>query len=116
MSEASAEYCVWVCQYRSCQQQGSAEVLTAFTATAPANVQVLPSDCMGQCSTSVTVRVTPDNIWYCRVQAKQVPLIVQQHLCNHQPVIEMLHPRLHPRSLHLRPQPNAPETPPHARE
>jgi (2Fe-2S) ferredoxin len=102
---------VLVCQSRSCQRQGAEAVLAKFQRDAPNGVLVIASDCMGQCSSSVTVRVLPENTWYCRVQADTVPLIIQQHLCDHQPVTALLHPRFHPK-----PVPSAPETPPRVLE
>lgn len=87
--------CVLVCQYRSCSRNGAAEVLTAFQATVPGGVFAVGSDCMGQCASGVTVRVMPDGTWYCRIQPKHVPLIVEHHLCQNQPVVALLHPRFH---------------------
>jgi len=110
-SQFSQQCSVLVCQARSCQSQGSAVVLANFQRDAPDGVLVIPSDCMGQCSSSVTVRVLPENTWYCRVQAETVPLIIQQHLCDRQPVTALLHPRFHPK-----PVLSAPETPLRARE
>ncbi|HEY9647831.1 MAG TPA: (2Fe-2S) ferredoxin domain-containing protein, partial [Chroococcidiopsis sp.] len=72
--------CVAVCQDRSCQRSGSAEVLAAFQAAQVPGVFVAPSSCMGQCTSGPTVQVTPDGIWYCRVTPTDVPTIVEQHL------------------------------------
>lgn len=90
--------CVLVCQYRSCSRNGSEEVLAAFQAAVPTGVSASGSDCMGQCASGVTVRVMPDGLWYCRIQPKDVPSIVNQHLCANQPVVALLHPRFHPRA------------------
>ncbi len=88
--------CVWVCQHRSCARNGSAEVLETLRAAVPKNVFVSGSDCMGQCASGPTVRVMPDETWYCRIQPSHIPEIVQQHLRDNQPVQSLLHPRFHP--------------------
>jgi (2Fe-2S) ferredoxin len=88
--------CILVCQHRSCERSGSEEVLTAFQAANVPGVFVSGSDCMGQCSSGPTVRVVPDQVWYCQVKPSDVPLIVDQHLKADQPVEALLHPRFHP--------------------
>lgn len=89
--------CILVCQNRSCQRQGSQAVLAEFKAQTREmpSVFVAASDCTGQCSSGPTVRVTPDQTWYCRVKATDVQPIVQQHLEADQPVQSLLHPRFH---------------------
>jgi (2Fe-2S) ferredoxin len=88
---------VWVCQYTNCTRNGSAEVLEAFRAADPiAGVTIQTTSCLGQCSVGPTVRVTPDEIWYCRVKPGDVPSIVEQHLEGNEPVRSLLHPRFHP--------------------
>lgn len=89
--------CILVCQHRSCSRSGSDEVLAAFKAAAPAGVLVSGSDCQGQCASGPTVRVMPDDTWYCRIRSHDIPAIVQQHLYHDQPVEQLLHPRFHPR-------------------
>jgi (2Fe-2S) ferredoxin len=87
--------CVLICQYRSCGRNGAAEVLSTFQASVPFGVFANASDCMGQCAAGVTVRVMPDDIWYCRIKSSDVPVIVKQHLWADQPVQNLLHPRFH---------------------
>ncbi|NJL55274.1 (2Fe-2S) ferredoxin domain-containing protein [bacterium] len=88
---------VLVCQHQSCLRHGSAETLKAFQAAAKnASFKVECSGCMGQCSTGPTVRVTPDEVWYYRVQPEDVPAIAEQHLEGGNPVEEKLNPRIHP--------------------
>jgi (2Fe-2S) ferredoxin len=89
--------CVAVCQYRSCERNGAAEVLAALWAVVPPNILVSASDCMGQCASGPTVTVTPDGTWYCRVKVEDVEAIVTEHLQADQPVERLLHPRFHPR-------------------
>ncbi|MFB2835553.1 (2Fe-2S) ferredoxin domain-containing protein [Floridanema evergladense] len=87
--------CVMICQHTSCLKNGSAEVLAAFKAREMAEVEVKPSLCLGQCSSGPTVRILPDEIWYCRVQPSDVPEIVEQHLQEGKPVQAKLNPRIH---------------------
>jgi (2Fe-2S) ferredoxin len=89
--------CIAVCQYRSCERNGAAEVLAAFQSTVAADVWVSGSDCMGQCASGPTVTVTPDMTWYCRVKPEDVAAIATQHLQENQPVERLLHPRFHPK-------------------
>jgi (2Fe-2S) ferredoxin len=87
---------VMVCQHSSCLVQGSAKVLCALQmASVPDDVIVMTSGCQGQCSTSPTVRIIPEETWYCRVKPEDVNQIVEEHFKNHQPVTRLLHPRIH---------------------
>ena len=88
---------VLVCQYINCQRNGSAAILADFQSRSPANCEVIGSDCQGQCNLGPTVRVLPDETWYCRVKPADVPTIVEHHLEGGEPVAELLHPRFHPR-------------------
>lgn len=87
--------CILVCQHQSCLRNGSAAVLAAFEAHPVSGVKVEGSDCQGQCNMGPTVRVTPDEIWYCRVKPIDVPLIVEQHLLGGKPVKALFNPRIH---------------------
>lgn len=87
---------VLVCQYRSCQAEGSADVLAAFEEAAEdTDFQVKGTGCQGQCSCGPTVRVVPEETWYYRVQPSDVPRIVEQHLKDGKRVEEKLNPRIH---------------------
>ena len=88
---------VFVCLYVNCLRHGSEAVLQAFQENPVADVEVIASVCQGQCNMGATIRVLPDNIWYCRVKPEDVTEIVQQHLKNGEPVDRLLHPRIHPR-------------------
>ncbi|MBD2021089.1 (2Fe-2S) ferredoxin domain-containing protein [Leptolyngbya sp. FACHB-36] len=90
---------VLVCQYTNCLANGSAEVLQAFQQQAEAIATVVDCGCQGQCNMGPTVRVLPDEIWYCRVKPDDVPEIVQRHLQHGEVVDRLLHPRLHPNYL-----------------
>lgn len=99
--EKTESRCVMVCQHQSCLRNNAAEVLKAFeTAKIEAGdgiapVKIISTGCMGQCSTGPTVRVTPDEIWYYRVQPEDVGAIVQEHLVGGQPIDRLLNPRIH---------------------
>jgi len=85
---------VFICQSQSCLAQGSAEVLAAFLESS--DVSIVSSNCQGQCHLGATVRILPDEIWYCRVKPTDVDAIVEFHLKNNQPVDRLFHPRFHP--------------------
>jgi (2Fe-2S) ferredoxin len=87
--------CVLVCQHTSCLEAGSAAVLAAFEASEVADFTVKGCGCQGQCSSGPTVRIIPEETWYCRVQPDDVPIIVEQHLIGGTPVEDKLHPRIH---------------------
>ena len=87
---------VLVCQHVNCLANGSAEVLAAFQAHLVAGVEVAGCECQGQCNMGATVRVLPDETWYCRVKPADVPEIVEQHLEGGQAIDRLLHPRFHP--------------------
>jgi (2Fe-2S) ferredoxin len=86
---------VWVCQNKSCLAQDSAAVLAAFQEHGTETFQAIGVDCQGQCNMSATVRVMPEEIWYCRVRSGDVPQIIEAHLLGGQPVTALLHPRWH---------------------
>ena len=88
---------VWVCQNQTCLRHGSEKVLEAFEEIEIPGVEVEACGCMGQCSVGPTVKVTPDEIWYYRVQPGDVPAIAERHLKGGEPVQEKLNPRIHPR-------------------
>ncbi|MEL6327135.1 MAG: (2Fe-2S) ferredoxin domain-containing protein [Cyanobacteria bacterium J06626_23] len=99
---------IQVCQNRTCLRSYSDKVLTCLQAAVPEDVVVVASGCLGQCGAGPMVRVEPDNIWYCRVSARQDVLdIVQQHLRDGQPLRRLMHPRIH---AYYEPQ-NEPQTP-----
>jgi (2Fe-2S) ferredoxin len=87
--------CVLVCQHQSCLGRGAAAVLQAFAESELDDVDVIPSPCLGQCSSGPTVQIQPDRVWYCRVVPGDVPRLVDAHLKADQPVVELLHPRFH---------------------
>lgn len=87
---------VMVCQNRSCLRSGSDQVLAAFQERHCLAAMISGSECLGQCGSGPTVRIVPDDVWYCRVKPEDVDEIVEQHLLGNQPVKRLLHPRFHP--------------------
>ncbi|NEQ89149.1 MAG: (2Fe-2S) ferredoxin domain-containing protein [Moorea sp. SIO2I5] len=87
--------CVLVCQYKSCLAVGSAEVLAAFEQADLSDFSVIGTICQGQCSSGPTVRIVPEETWYCRVKPQDVPVIVEEHLQGGKLVSAKLHPRIH---------------------
>lgn len=87
--------CVLVCQHRSCLANGSEAVLAAFEAADLNDFMVMGTGCQGQCSSGPTVRIVPEEAWYCRVKPSDVPVIVEQHLLGGKRVEAKLHPRIH---------------------
>lgn len=96
MSNPNQRYLVTVCQHRSCLRNGSDRVLAKFQDYQSANVMVNGCECQGQCGSGPTVRVMPDNVWYCQVKPEHVEAIVAQHLHGGEPVEAVLNPRIHP--------------------
>lgn len=88
---------VLVCQYVNCCANGSEAVLQAFQLNSAPDVEIVSSACQGQCNMGPTVRILPDEAWYCRVTPEDVAVIVEQHLSGGAPVDRLLHPRMHPR-------------------
>ncbi len=87
---------VLVCRYVNCNLNGAQAVLEAFQEQVIPEVEAIACECQGQCNMGPTVRVLPDDIWYCRVKPEDVPEIVSQHLNQGKPVDRLLHPRMHP--------------------
>ena len=95
----SGDRYVFVCQNHSCLGQNSQEVLKTFQAQTEnwVGLYIEPSGCLGQFSTNPTIRVTPDTIWYYRVQPNNVPSIVTQYLKGNKPLDDLLKPKIYPR-------------------
>jgi (2Fe-2S) ferredoxin len=88
--------CIMICQHTACLKNGSAQVLKTFQESdLPEDVIVKAVECQGQCSSGPTVRIVPEETWYCRVKPSDVSLIVEQHLKGGKIVAEKLHPRIH---------------------
>jgi (2Fe-2S) ferredoxin len=86
---------VLICHNRTCLSQGAAKVLAAFETHHTPDYAVKKTGCLGQCGNGPMVLVLPDNIWYCRVQPKEVPVVVERHLQGGKPIRAMLSPHFH---------------------
>jgi (2Fe-2S) ferredoxin len=86
---------ILICQNRTCKQQGSIEVLTAFQTQATSKFPVRGCGCLGQCGNGPMVLVLPEEIWYSQVHPGEVIAIVEQHLLGGQPVNSMLYRKFH---------------------
>ncbi|MEA5471062.1 (2Fe-2S) ferredoxin domain-containing protein [Spirulina sp. 06S082] len=96
MNSSQQQRTVLVCQNCTCLAQGAKALLEAFqVADLPDDVEIVASDCLGQCNMAPNVRIIPDETWYCRLSPEDVPHIVKQHLHEGKPVAEKLHPRIH---------------------
>jgi (2Fe-2S) ferredoxin len=89
-------YSINICQNRSCKKQGAEKILAAFQASPIPGVEIIPSSCFGQCGNGPMILIQPDFVWYCGVQEKEVPLVVEQHLIGGKRVTQMLYHRFHP--------------------
>jgi (2Fe-2S) ferredoxin len=70
-------------------------VLTAFQAKPLPDVDVVGSQCLGQCGNGPMVLVMPDQVWYSRIHPDEVAAIVQRHLWQGQRVEALLYPKYH---------------------
>ena len=86
---------ILVCQNTSCANEGAATILSKFQAEdLPEGYSVCAVGCQGQCSVAPTVRVVPDETWYCRIKPEDVPEICEA-VRNDTVVTEKLNPRIH---------------------
>ncbi|MGA0198183.1 MAG: (2Fe-2S) ferredoxin domain-containing protein [Prochlorotrichaceae cyanobacterium] len=76
---------VLVCHSKTCLKDGAREVLAAFEQEVPDKISLQSRPCTGECGSGPIVIVLPEEIWYSRVQPKDVPLIVRQHLRGGEP-------------------------------
>lgn len=72
-------------------------MLQAFrSAELPAEVRLEVRNCLGQCGNGPMVLMLPEEVWYSRVQPRDVPLIVEQHLGRGNLVHAKLYREFHP--------------------
>lgn len=86
---------VLVCQHNACRKAGAAKVLTAFQTSPLSNVKIQPVRCLGQCGNGPMVLVLPDQTWYSKVHADEVPALVERHLQSNKPIKAMLYRKFH---------------------
>jgi len=61
----------------------------------PVRVKRGTTPCLGVCAGGPLVAVYPDGIWYHHVDEALLRRIVEEHLCNNQPVEDAIFHRLH---------------------
>ncbi|MBP0021099.1 MAG: (2Fe-2S) ferredoxin domain-containing protein [Cyanobacteria bacterium SBLK] len=87
---------VLVCQNCTCLARGGEKLLQALQAAdLPDDVEIVASDCLGQCNMAPNARIIPEETWYCRLSPEDAPRIVREHLQEGKPVKDKLHPRIH---------------------
>ena len=79
----------------SCAEKGSEEVFDRLKSMVKERglgqrVIVNRTNCLKHCSRGITVAVYPDNVWYARVTAADLPEIVEAHLENGRPIERLL--------------------------
>ncbi|MDB9528905.1 (2Fe-2S) ferredoxin domain-containing protein [Oscillatoria sp. CS-180] len=96
MADDNQRYLIMVCQHRSCSRNGAEQVLSEFQKHQSDTVMVSQCECQGQCGSGPTVRIMPENVWYCQVRPEDVETIVNEHLASDgAPIQRMLNPRMH---------------------
>ena len=70
---------VIVCQGKSCSKNGAKKVLQAFQKHTSGKMEIRTQFCFGRCGNGPMILILPEEIWYDRVEPKQVPLIISQH-------------------------------------
>lgn len=81
----------------SCGQLGCTSVFQAFMQQFDqgqmyGEFALTAAGCLGACDAGPTVLVYPEGVMYAQVKPEDVPLIVEQHLKNGQPVEGLLAP------------------------
>lgn len=74
-----------------CSDKGSQGLLAEFSLAIHHHqlenqVELIPTTCLSQCKTGISVRIWPDQVVYGRVKPEDVSQIVEEHLLQHQPV------------------------------
>jgi (2Fe-2S) ferredoxin len=75
----------------SCGEKGSEDLFDRLKSMVKdrglaRRVIVNRTSCLKHCSRGITVAVYPDNVWYARVTAEDLPEIVESHLESGRPV------------------------------
>ncbi|MBN1570466.1 MAG: SLBB domain-containing protein [Acidobacteria bacterium] len=87
---------VLVCAGTGCVSGNSFATATAleneiFKKGLAQEVQVIRTGCQGFCAEGPIVIVQPEGIFYCGVQAKDVPFLVEEHLVKGRPVKKLMY-------------------------
>jgi len=87
---------VLVCGGTGCVASGSHEVMSALTRELKARgledeVKLVQTGCRGFCAMGPVMIVYPEGIFYCKVQAADVPFLVEETLIKGRPVTRLLY-------------------------
>lgn len=74
-----------------CSDKGSHNLRLVFTsaihkANLQQEVELIPTTCLSQCLTGISVRIWPDQVYYGKVKEEDIQAIVDEHLINNEPV------------------------------
>ncbi len=77
-----------------CSDKGSQNLLTLFVeglqhTPLQQNVELIPTTCLSQCLTGISVRVWPDQVYYGKVTPGDIETIIQEHLIDGNPVARL---------------------------
>lgn len=87
---------VLVCAGTGCVSGNSFETAKAMEAEISrrglaGEVQLIRTGCQGFCAEGPIVIVQPDGVFYCGVQSKDAPLLVEEHLLKGRPVKKLMY-------------------------
>ena len=68
---------ILVCQNRTCRKQGSTQVLETLQGVASPDTTIQATGCLGRCGSGAMVVILPEEIWYTRVEPKDVATVIQ---------------------------------------
>lgn len=87
---------VLVCHHSACGERGAIALFKILQESSLGeNITLEATGCQGQCTMGPTVRVLPEEVWYCQVHPADLPQIIEEHLQGGKPVIYKLNPRIH---------------------
>lgn len=99
---------IFACQNRTCRRDGSQTALEVLRHELALHgltesVELHETGCLGQCGNGPMLMVLQtaarQEVWYDRVQANEIPLVVKEHLLGGRPVGDMLYRAKHPKRL-----------------
>lgn len=96
--EISQKRQVLICQHRTCTKDGAGAVIAIFQQQSIPNVTIQASSCLGLCGSGPIVVVLPDNVYYWHITPTKAQKIIRLHLIGNSQILEMMHPRLHPKN------------------
>ena len=86
---------VVVCRGRSCRKYSAEKVYSNFKQNLPPDTELISLPCLGQCGNGAMVVIEPEQIWYSKVQPREVNTVIEQHIIGKTPVKPMLYRKFH---------------------